>query len=152
MPSLTTNCLLYLYDHIEHVIRDSPNLGCLSETLTRRLTSYFSNIELETRIAEIDRTDRLTSRLYIQFILLMNAPDPNPELGHFGSTASLFKCKACHQLLTNEMAPIFPCNTVKFDCLGRHYSSHTKDSNWTLPIHIRETKRELKTWRRVYWR
>jgi len=152
MPALTTSCLEYLFGNIEAVIKESPNLGCLSESLTRRLTSYFNVTELETRVAEIDRTDRLTSRLYIQFIMLQNCVEPKLAQGHHASTASLFKCRLCNQLLTNEIASMLPCNTVKFDCFGRHYSCHVKDGNWSLPNHVRELKRELKSWRRVYWR
>ncbi|CAG7837862.1 unnamed protein product [Allacma fusca] len=152
MSALVSECLVYTYENIEEVITSSPNLGCLSEQLTGRLSGYFMSADIEKRIISVDKNDRITSRLYIQFILKLNDPEPDMSLGHYASTATLFRCDSCEQYLTNEFAPKLPCSSMRFDYRGRIYACHTKDPNWTLGSFIKELKRELKTWRKVYWR
>ena len=152
MSSLVTECLQYLYDNIESVITTSPNLGCLSEQLTSQLADYFSNVELEKRIFPVDKNDRILTRLYQQFILKLNDIEPDMSRGHYASTCTMFKCELCEQYLTNDFAPKSPCSSMRFDCRGRIFACHSKDRNWSLPSHIKELKKELKSWRKVYWR
>jgi hypothetical protein len=72
--------------------------------------------------------------------------------GHFSSTRTLFKCTSCGKLLINDTASKVPCTSMRMDCWGKLYSCHTRDSGWSLVNHIKDLKRELKNWRRVYWR
>lgn len=152
MSNLVSECLEYAADSINLIINQSPNLGCLNESLTNRILHFFSNFEVETRINHIDKSDRITSRLYTQLILALNDPEPDENLGHFASTASLFRCNICDKLLINNVAAKLPCYTVKSDCRGRIFACHVRDPNWTLSQFIRDLKKELKLWKLVYWR
>lgn len=152
MTNLVEECLQYTADNIGQIINHSPNLGCLNESLTNRIMHFFNNFELETRINHIDKSDRITSRLYTQLILALNEPEPDESMGHYASTASLFRCNICSQLLINNVASKVPCCSVKCDCRGRVYACHIRDPNWTLSQYIKDLKKELKLWKKVYWR
>lgn len=152
MSNLVAECLQYTASNIGQVINHSPNLGCLNESLTNRILHFFNNFELETRINHIDKSDRITSRLYTQLIIALNDPESDENLGHYASTATLFRCNICSQILINNVASKIPCCTVKSDCRGRIYSCHIRDPNWTLNQFIRDLKKELKLWKKVYWR
>ena len=152
MSILKSTCLKFLQDNIQLVIADSPNLGCLSDLLLAEFANALNLTTLEDIIVPADRLDRITSKLYTQFILELNKTVPNMKMGHFSSTATLFHCKLCDQLIVNEIAPKVMCTRVKFDWQGRLYSCHERNDNWTLGSHIIGLKRELKSWRKVYWR
>jgi hypothetical protein len=152
MPTLTCECIKFTSENIDQVILKSPNLGCLNESLTNRLSKHFDNLHMETHIMSVDKNDRITSRLYTQFIMSLNDTDLDMNRGHFGSTAALFRCFTCGKLLINDVASKVPCSTMRFDCRGRLYSSHVKDQSWSLVSYIRDLKKDLKSWRKVYWR
>lgn len=111
----------------------------------------YTNTELESIR---DKKDKIISRLYCKLILSLGEPVPQSLRGHWASLAGIFRCCKCGKLITSHESVDIPCvpTCMQVSLDGNIISEHVRDMNWNLSEFIVELYRELKTWRKVYWR
>ncbi|KAH8242404.1 hypothetical protein KR032_005580 [Drosophila birchii] len=151
MEPLLLECLAFCHAHLSEVVRTSTNLSCLNDALVTRLAAMFTNLELEM---VRDKKERVTPRLWTKLIQSLCEPDPEALRGHFYSMSGLFRCSRCFNCVTNTMKSYVSCvpNNIRLNRWGQLMSYHVRDTNWDLNAYIVQLFKELKSWRKVYWK
>ncbi|KAH8259547.1 hypothetical protein KR026_006102 [Drosophila bipectinata] len=151
MEPLLLECLAFCHAHLSEVVRTSTNLSCLNDALVTRLAAMFTNLELEM---VRDKKERVTPRLWTKLIQSLCEPDPEALRGHFYSMSGLFRCSRCFNCVTNTMKSYVNClpSNIRLNQWGQLMSHHVRDSNWDLSAYIVQLFKELKSWRKVYWK
>ncbi|XP_030385717.1 uncharacterized protein KIAA1841 homolog isoform X2 [Scaptodrosophila lebanonensis] len=151
MEPLLLECLAFCHAHLSEVVRTSTNLSCLNDALVTRLAAMFTNLELEM---VRDKKERVTPRLWTKLIQSLCEPDPEALRGHFYSISGLFRCARCFNCVTNTMKSYVNClvNHIRLNRWGQLVSHHVRDTSWDLNIYILQQFKELKSWRKVYWK
>ncbi|XP_050302022.1 SANT and BTB domain regulator of class switch recombination-like isoform X3 [Anthonomus grandis grandis] len=151
MEPLLQDCLLFCHEHMNEILRNNTNLSCLNDSVLTRLAAMYTNTEVESIK---DRKDKIQSRLFAKLIQSLAEPEPESVRGHWCSLARIFRCEKCQQLITPNVAAKIPCipACMRLQHDGSIISLHTRDSNWNINDYIIELQRNLKTWRKVYWR
>ncbi|XP_034657471.1 uncharacterized protein KIAA1841 homolog isoform X1 [Drosophila subobscura] len=151
MEPLLLECLAFCHAHLSEVVRTSTNLSCLNDALVTRLAAMFTNLELEM---VRDKKERVTPRLWTKLIQSLCEPDPEALRGHFYSMSGLFRCARCFSCVTNTMKSYVSCvpSNIRLNRWGQLMSHHVRDPNWDLNIYIMQLFKELKSWRKVYWK
>ncbi|KAF0301195.1 uncharacterized protein FJT64_026448 [Amphibalanus amphitrite] len=115
-----------------------------------RLAALFDHRSVEA----LSEHERLRSRLYCQLTARLCGARPRPAGAHQRTAAQLFRCADCGRLLLPEVAAHIPCAarnlTVCAD--GRVAYRHRRDTDWQLGAHVAQLRRQLRSWRLVYWR
>lgn len=101
-----------------------------------------------------DRKDKIQSRIYTKLIQSLAEPDPESVRGHWSSLARVYRCGKCQQLVSPAVAPRIPCSPpcMQLQCDGSILSQHIRDPSWNINDYILKLYKNLKTWRKVYWR
>ncbi|KAH8343221.1 hypothetical protein KR059_007004 [Drosophila kikkawai] len=151
MEPLLLECLAFCHAHLSEVVRTSTNLSCLNDALVTRLAAMFTNLELEM---VRDKKERVTPRLWTKLIQSLCEPDPEALRGHFYSMSGLFRCSRCFNCVTNTMKSYVSCvpSNIRLNRWGQLMSYHVRDTNWDLNAYIVQLFKELKSWRKVYWK
>ncbi|XP_001984205.2 uncharacterized protein KIAA1841 homolog [Drosophila grimshawi] len=151
MEPLLLECLTFCHAHLSEVVRTSTNLSCLNDALVSRLAAMFTNLELEM---VRDKKERVTPRLWTKLIQSLCEPDPEVLRGHFYSISGLFRCVRCCRCVTNTMKSFVNCipSNIRLSRWGQLISSHVRDTNWDLNVYVMQLFKELKSWRKVYWK
>ncbi|EDW69607.1 SANT and BTB domain regulator of class switch recombination [Drosophila virilis] len=151
MDPLLLECLTFCHAHLSEVVRTSTNLSCLNDALVTRLAAMFTNLELEM---VRDKKERVTPRLWTKLIQSLCEPDPEVLRGHFYSISGLFRCARCCRCVTNTMKSHVNCipSNIRLNRWGQLVSSHVRDTNWDLNVYVMQLFKELKSWRKVYWK
>ncbi|KAH8379512.1 hypothetical protein KR009_005380 [Drosophila setifemur] len=151
MEPLLLECLAFCHAHLSEVVRTSTNLSCLNDALVTRLAAMFTNLELEM---VRDKKERVTPRLWTKLIQSLCEPDPEALRGHFYSMSGLFRCSRCFNCVTNTMKSYVNCvpSNIRLNRWGQLMSHHVRDANWDLNAYIVQLFKELKSWRKVYWK
>jgi len=151
MEPLLLECLAFCHAHLSEVVRTSTNLSCLNDALVTRLAAMFTNLELEM---VRDKKERVTPRLWTKLIQSLSEPDPEALRGHFYSMSGLFRCSRCFNCVTNTMKSYVSCvpSNIRLNRWGQLMSHHVRDTNWDLSVYIVQLFKELKSWRKVYWK
>lgn len=151
MEPLLLECLAFCHAHLSEVVRTSTNLSCLNDALVSRLAAMFTNLELEM---VRDKKERVTPRLWTKLIQSLCEPDPEALRGHFYSMSGLFRCSRCFNCVTNTMKSYVSCvpSNIRLNRWGQLMSHHVRDTNWDLNVYIVQLFKELKSWRKVYWK
>lgn len=151
MEPLLLDCLSFSHGRLNEVIKASANLSCLNDNIITRLAAMFTNTELEQ---VKDKKDRIVPRLWTKMIQSLCEVEPQSLRGHFASLAGLFRCLRCGKYLTQAVAASVYCvpQNMKLNRWGQLTSSHVRDTNWNLNNFISALHKELKSWRKVYWR
>ncbi|XP_061397235.1 uncharacterized protein LOC133332883 [Musca vetustissima] len=151
MEPLLLDCLSFCHSRLGEVVKASTNLSCLNDSIITRLADMFTNVELEM---VRDKKDRLLPRLWTKLIQSLCEPEPEALRGHYYSLAGLFRCSKCNRCLTNTMKTYVPCiqGNVRLNRWGQLISHHVRDTMWDLNLYIAQLFKELKSWRRVYWK
>ncbi|EDV39140.1 uncharacterized protein Dana_GF24648 [Drosophila ananassae] len=151
MEPLLLECLAFCHAHLSEVVRTSTNLSCLNDALVTRLAAMFTNLELEM---VRDKKERVTPRLWTKLIQSLCEPEPEALRGHFYSMSGLFRCARCFNCVTNTMKSYVNClpSNIRLNRWGQLMSHHVRDSNWDLSAYIVQLFKELKSWRKVYWK
>lgn len=151
MEPLFSECLLYCHEHMNDILKTSTSLSCLNDAVLTRLSAMYTNREVE---AIKDRKDKLQSRLFCKLIQVLCETEPEALRGHYCSFAKIFRCSRCFQLVSpavEENVPcIPPCMRLGID--GFVTNHHVRDSGWSLTEYVAQLQRNLKSWRKVYWR
>lgn len=151
MEPLLLDCLSYCHGRLNEVIKASANLSCLNDNIISRLAAMFTNIELES---VKDKKDRIAPRLWTKMIQSLCEVEPQSLRGHYASLAGLFRCLRCGKYLTQGLAPYVYCvpQNMKLNRWGQLISTHVRDTNWNLNNFVSALHKEVKSWRKVYWR
>ncbi|XP_013113603.1 SANT and BTB domain regulator of class switch recombination [Stomoxys calcitrans] len=151
MEPLLLDCLSFCHSRLGEVVKASTNLSCLNDSIITRMADMFTNVELEM---VRDKKDRLVPRLWTKLIQSLCEPEPEALRGHYYSLAGLFRCSRCQRCLTNTMKSYVQCiqGNVRLNRWGQLVSHHVRDPTWDLNCYIAQLFKELKSWRRVYWK
>lgn len=151
MEPLLQECLLYCHRHMNEILRTSSNLSCINETVLTRLAAMYTNSEVESIR---DRKDKIQTRLYFKLVQSLCEPEPESMRGHWRSLARVFRCGRCQQLVSPSVASKIPCAAACTKILydGSVTYEHERDSSWNINKFIEQLYKDLKTWRKVYWR
>ncbi|KAH8302794.1 hypothetical protein KR044_010762 [Drosophila immigrans] len=151
MEPLLLECLAFCHAHLSEVVRTSTNLSCLNDALVSRLAAMFTNLELEM---VRDKKERVTPRLWTKLIQSLCEPDAEVLRGHFYSISGLFRCVRCCRCVTNTMKSYVNCipSNIRLNRWGQLISTHVRDTNWDLNVYVLQLFKELKSWRKVYWK
>lgn len=151
MEPLLADSLAFCHAHLGDVVRASANTACLNDAIIGRLAAMFTNLELE---AVRDRRERVTPRLWCKLIQSLTEPEAQQLRGHYACVADLYRCVRCGQYLTQAVATFVHCapQQMRMNRWGQIVSKHTKDAGWSLSNYVGALHRELRSWRRVYWR
>ncbi|XP_055686817.1 SANT and BTB domain regulator of class switch recombination [Lutzomyia longipalpis] len=151
MEPLLLDCLSFCHARLSDIVKASANLSCLNEGIVTRLAAMFTNLELE---GVRDKKDRVVPRLWTKMIQSLCEPEPQALRGHFASLAGLFRCSRCGRFLTPAVASYVFClpQNMRVNRWGQIVSQHTRDSNWNITSFIAALYKELRSWRKLYWR
>ncbi|XP_064214655.1 SANT and BTB domain regulator of class switch recombination [Tribolium castaneum] len=151
MEPLQNDCLLYCHQHMNEILRTSTNLSCLNDSILTRLAAMYTNSEVE---AIKDRKDKIQSRIFTKLIQSLAEPEPESMRGHWSSLARVYRCGRCQQLIGPSVATRIPCAPpcMQLQCDGSIISQHVRDPSWNINDYILKLYKNLKTWRKVYWR
>lgn len=151
MDALLNECLSYCHANLSEVVKVSPNLGCLNDTIITRLAAMFTNLELES---VKDKKDRIQPRLFCKLIQSLCEVEAQSIRGHFATLAGLFRCVKCGKCMTQSVSSYVHClpQNMKLNRWGQIISSHVRDVNWSLSNYVANLYKELRSWRKVYWR
>ncbi|XP_070501493.1 SANT and BTB domain regulator of class switch recombination [Chironomus tepperi] len=151
MEPLLLDCLSYCHAHLSDVVKISPNLGCLNDNIISRLAAMFTNLELEM---VKDKKDRIQPRLFCKLIQSLCEVEAQSLRGHYASLAGLFRCIKCGKYVTQTVSTYVHCvsSNMKLNRWGQIISSHVRDTNWSLSNYVSNLYKELRSWRKTYWR
>ncbi|XP_023022944.2 SANT and BTB domain regulator of class switch recombination isoform X1 [Leptinotarsa decemlineata] len=151
MEPLLNTCLLFCHEHLNEILRTSTNLSCLNDSVLTRLAAMYTNTEVE---AIKDRKDKIQSRLFTKLIQSLAEPEPESVRGHWCSLARVFQCEKCQLLITPDVAAKIPCipQCMRLQPDGSVISLHIRDPSWNINAYILKLQKQLKTWRKIYWR
>ncbi|XP_055701807.1 SANT and BTB domain regulator of class switch recombination [Phlebotomus papatasi] len=151
MEPLLLDCLSFCHARLSDIVKASANLSCLNEGIVTRLAAMFTNLELE---GVRDKKDRVVPRLWTKMIQSLCEPEPQALRGHFASLAGLFRCSRCGRFLTPAVASYVFClpQNMRVNRWGQIVSQHTRDTNWNITNFIAALYKELRSWRKLYWR
>lgn len=151
MEPLLLDCLSFCHARLNEVVKASANLACLNESIITRLAAMFTNIELEH---VKDKKDRIAPRLWTKMIQSLTEFEPQSLRGHYATLAGLFRCSKCGKYLIQSVNSQVYCvpQNMKLNRWGQLVSSHTRDTTWNLNTYITQLHKELRSWRKVYWR
>lgn len=151
MEPLLLDCLAYCHANLNEIVKASANLSCLNESIISRLAAMFTNLELEM---VKDKKERVTPRIWIKMIQSLCEPEPQALRGHYGSLCDLFRCSRCLKCVNESMATIIHCDPadMHLNRYGQVISQHCRDTSWNFNHFISSLYKELKSWRKVYWR
>lgn len=151
MEPLLNECLSYCHAHLSDVVKVSPNLGCLNDTIISRLAAMFTNLELEM---VKDKKDRIQPRLFCKLIQSLCEVEAQALRGHYATLASLFRCVKCGKYVTQSVSSYVHCipANMKLNRWGQIISTHVRDVNWSLSNYVSNLYKDLRSWRKVYWR
>lgn len=151
MEPLLLDCLSYCHAHLSEIVKVSPNLGCLNDNIISRLAAMFTNLELEM---VKDKKERIQPRLFCKMIHSLCEVEAQSIRGHFATLAGLFRCMKCGKYLTQSVSSYVHCipQNMKLNRWGQIVSSHQRDVNWSLSNFVANLHKDLRSWRRVYWR
>jgi hypothetical protein len=151
MEPLLNECLSFCHANLTEVVRVSPNLGCLNDSIITRLAAMFTNLELES---VKDKKDRIQPRLFCKMIQSLCEVEAQSIRGHFATLAGLFRCLKCGKYMTQSVSSFVHCipQNMKLNRWGQIVSSHVRDINWSLSNYVANLYKDLRSWRKVYWR
>ncbi|KAK9874424.1 hypothetical protein WA026_002768 [Henosepilachna vigintioctopunctata] len=151
MEPLLEECLRYCHENMNEVLRTSTNLSCLNDQILNRLAAMYTNTELDSIK---DKKDKLQSKLFTKLIQSLVEPEPECVRGHWSSLARIYRCEKCQQLIAPSVSfkipCVPPCMRLQYD--GSIISYHVRDPSWNINEYIEKLYKQLKSWRKVYWR
>ncbi|XP_043232064.1 uncharacterized protein KIAA1841 homolog [Amphibalanus amphitrite] len=149
MEPLVDECVAFIGADLS-AVAGRPGVACLSDRLMARLAALFDHRSVEA----LSEHERLRSRLYCQLTARLCGARPRPAGAHQRTAAQLFRCADCGRLLLPEVAAYIPCaaRNLAVCADGRVAYRHRRDTDWQLGAHVAQLRRQLRSWRLVYWR
>lgn len=142
MPQLLDECINYINNHLQEILKLSIDMTCISSGLLKKLAS----IAIIENLDEIkERKDKLVSKLYMKKLELLLEDESNV----------LFRCAYCNKLYTRSQKAWMICTKAKLfiDFHGNVIAEHVADRNWEINkfIHFLRQQGGL-SWRETYWK
>ncbi|KNC97460.1 uncharacterized protein SPPG_07378 [Spizellomyces punctatus DAOM BR117] len=142
MSALEDQCLKYVHDHINEILKVPIDMGCLSNILLRKLASLFSVDELSTIT---DPRDKILSQLYFT------------KLSEMLSSATgnvIRRCIQCGKPYARKQEANLRCRraSLTLDTHGRLHSLHERDPQFDINEYIAGLHAGGLSWKEVYWR
>ncbi|XP_055606471.1 SANT and BTB domain regulator of class switch recombination isoform X2 [Uranotaenia lowii] len=151
MEPLLCDCLSFCHGRLNDVIKASANLACLNDSIITRLAAMFTNLELEM---VKDKKDRIAPRLWTKMIQSLCEIEPQALRGHYATLVGMFRCLRCNKYLTQTVSTFIHCvpQNIRLNRWGQLISTHVKDPSWNITSYVASLHKELRSWRKVYWR
>uniref|UniRef100_A0A182T3V5 DUF3342 domain-containing protein n=1 Tax=Anopheles maculatus TaxID=74869 RepID=A0A182T3V5_9DIPT len=151
MEPLLLDCLSFCHARLNEVVKASANLACLNDSIITRLAAMFTNLELEV---VKDKKDRIAPRLWTKLIASLCDIEPQALRGHYATLAGMFRCIKCGKFLTQTVSSYIHClpQNLRLNRWGQLISAHVKDPSWNINNYVSSLHKELRSWRKVYWR
>ncbi|XP_053688714.1 SANT and BTB domain regulator of class switch recombination [Sabethes cyaneus] len=151
MEPLLLDCLSFCHARLNEVVRASSNLACLNDSIITRLAAMFTNLELEM---VKDKKDRIAPRLWTKLIQSLCEIEPQALRGHYATLVGMFRCLRCGKYLTQTVSTFIHCvpQNIRLNRWGQLISSHVKDPAWNITSYVASLHKEMRSWRKVYWR
>ncbi|XP_035912413.1 uncharacterized protein KIAA1841 homolog [Anopheles stephensi] len=151
MEPLLLDCLSFCHARLNEVVKASANLACLNDSIITRLAAMFTNLELEV---VKDKKDRIAPRLWTKLIASLCDIEPQALRGHYATLAGMFRCLKCGKFLTQTVSTYIHClpQNLRLNRWGQLISAHVKDPSWNINNYVSSLHKELRSWRKVYWR
>ncbi|XP_052861833.1 SANT and BTB domain regulator of class switch recombination [Anopheles cruzii] len=151
MEPLLLDCLSFCHARLNEVVKASANLACLNDSIITRLAAMFTNLELEL---VKDKKDRIAPRLWTKLIQCLCENEPQALRGHYATLVGMFRCLKCGKFLTQTVATYLHClpQNIRLNRWGQLISAHMKDPSWNVTNYVSSLHKELRSWRKVYWR
>uniref|UniRef100_A0A182Q0T7 SANT and BTB domain-containing protein n=1 Tax=Anopheles farauti TaxID=69004 RepID=A0A182Q0T7_9DIPT len=151
MEPLLLDCLSFCHARLNEVVKASANLACLNDSIITRLAAMFTNLELEV---VKDKKDRIAPRLWTKLIQSLCEIEPQALRGHYATLAGMFRCLKCGKFLTQTVSTYIHClpQNIRLNRWGQLISAHVKDPSWNITNYVSSLHKELRSWRKVYWR
>uniref|UniRef100_A0A182WCT7 DUF3342 domain-containing protein n=1 Tax=Anopheles minimus TaxID=112268 RepID=A0A182WCT7_9DIPT len=151
MEPLLLDCLSFCHARLNEVVKASANLACLNDSIITRLAAMFTNLELEV---VKDKKDRIAPRLWTKLIMSLCDIEPQALRGHYATLAGMFRCLKCGKFLTQTVSSYIHClpQNLRLNRWGQLISAHVKDPSWNITNYVSSLHKELRSWRKVYWR
>uniref|UniRef100_A0AAG5D193 SANT and BTB domain-containing protein n=1 Tax=Anopheles atroparvus TaxID=41427 RepID=A0AAG5D193_ANOAO len=151
MEPLLLDCLSFCHARLNEVVKASANLACLNDSIITRLAAMFTNLELEL---VKDKKDRIAPRLWTKLIQSLCEIEPQALRGHYATLAGMFRCLKCGKFLTQTVSTYIHClpQNIRLNRWGQLISAHVKDPSWNITNYVSSLHKELRSWRKVYWR
>lgn len=151
MEPLLVDCLLFCHENMNDILKTSSTMSCLNDSVLTRLAAMYTNREVE----EIkDKKDKIQSRLFCKLITSLCEPEPEALRGHFQTLGKMYRCGRCFQLVLPSIEESICCvpSCMRLEADGTVSSHHVRDPAWSITEYVSQLYRNLKTWRKVYWR
>ncbi|XP_043246114.1 uncharacterized protein KIAA1841 homolog, partial [Amphibalanus amphitrite] len=157
---ITIHCELAVFGWLMRWLESRSADAAAAGALRRRGGSVLSSadfLRMEhswTSVEALSEHERLRSRLYCQLTARLCGARPRPAGAHQRTAAQLFRCADCGRLLLPEVAAYIPCaaRNLAVCADGRVAYRHRRDTDWQLGAHVAQLRRQLRSWRLVYWR
>ncbi|XP_053666321.1 SANT and BTB domain regulator of class switch recombination [Anopheles marshallii] len=151
MEPLLLDCLSFCHARLNEVVKASANLACLNDSIITRLAAMFTNLELEV---VKDKKDRIAPRLWTKLIMSLCDIEPQALRGHYATLAGMFRCLKCGKFITQTVSSYIHClpQNLRLNRWGQLISAHVKDPSWNITNYVSSLHKELRSWRKVYWR
>nr|XP_040240763.1 SANT and BTB domain regulator of class switch recombination [Anopheles coluzzii] len=151
MEPLLLDCLSFCHARLNEVVKASANLACLNDSIITRLAAMFTNLELEV---VKDKKDRIAPRLWTKLIQSLCDIEPQALRGHYATLVGMFRCLKCGKFLTQTVSTYIHClpQNFRLNRWGQLISAHVKDPSWNITNYVSSLHKELRSWRKVYWR
>ncbi|KFB42675.1 AGAP004888-PA-like protein [Anopheles sinensis] len=151
MEPLLLDCLSFCHARLNEVVKASANLACLNDSIITRLAAMFTNLELEL---VKDKKDRIAPRLWTKLIQSLCEIEPQALRGHYATLAGMFRCLKCGKFLTQTVSSYIHClpQNIRLNRWGQLISAHVKDPSWNITNYVSSLHKEVRSWRKVYWR
>ncbi|KAJ8042759.1 hypothetical protein HOLleu_09606 [Holothuria leucospilota] len=143
MDILVEDCIQFCHKHMSEIIATPCNMNCINDKLCTRITDLFTDCEVDD---VKDKKDKFKSKLFVKKIESL--------LGHGGPGSTLFRCQFCKRLLTQDTMETVRClsNRISIGRNGDIQFYHKRDPSWDINDTLVNMKKDLKSWRNVYWR
>jgi hypothetical protein len=144
MGKLVTECLRYVHDNINSIIKMPIDLNCINTKLLARLSKMFTVDELET---VVDKRNKIIGKLWMKKLEVML------EDGKKGIRG----CKYCHKVFAFGFHELLECPKSKpfIDFHGNVIARHEPhgDKAWSMRVYIKSLRsKENLSWCQVYWK
>jgi hypothetical protein len=142
MKRLVDNCLTFVHQHINQVIKLPIDLNCINNNLVGKLAVLFSVQDLE-HIE--DRRNKLKGKLWMKHVEVLLENKKNV----------LQCCSECGKIYCKSFGKLLKCKKSRpyIDFHGNVISYHTPSTAWKMKNYVQNMRNSKKMeWRSLYWK
>ncbi len=141
MDQLVGECLLFVRNHINEIIRMPIDLNCLQPNLISKLATFLDDGHLEDIE---DESDKIGGKIFgHKFDMLLN--QKRDQVKKCATCNAIFMACDWHVAVCEKTCPII-------DFRGNVFQRHTPDPNWSLEDHVQSFKSKIITPKQRFWK